>query len=101
MVLKFSYQSEIVYSSILGRFKNGESKILEGDPFMRVDPRGRRLQTTVGDLVVAAMDAALEVSKDQRKAHRLAGIVLNKILSDSRLSAHRFGRDLSKKTLLH
>ena len=68
---------------------------------MRVNPPGRRLQTTVGDLVVAAMDAALEVSKDQREAYRLAGIALNKILSDSRLSARRFRGDLSKKNLLH
>ncbi len=67
---------------------------------MRVEPP-RKLQTTVGDLVVAAMDAALEVSRNQRKAYRLAGIVLNKILSDSRLSARRFKGDSPKKTLLH
>ncbi len=68
---------------------------------MRVDPRGRRLQITVGDLVVAAMDAAMEVSRNRRKAYRLAGIVLNKMLSDSRLSTRRFREDLAKKTLLH
>lgn len=68
---------------------------------MRVEPPVKRLQTTVGDLVVAAMDAALEVSGNQRKAYRLAGIVLNKMLNDSRLRAHRFREDLSKRTLFH
>jgi hypothetical protein len=47
------------------------------------------------------MDAALEVSKNRRKAYRLAGIVLNKILRDSRSGAHGFMEDSSKKTLLH
>ncbi len=68
---------------------------------MRIEFPVKRLQTTVGDLVVAAMDAALEVSKNQRKARRLAGIVLNKMLNDSRLRAHPLRRDLYKRTLLH
>jgi hypothetical protein len=68
---------------------------------MRIEPPVKRLQTTVGDLVVAATDAALEVSRNQRKAYRLAGIVLNKILNDSRLRAHRFKGDLSKRTSFH
>ncbi len=65
---------------------------------MRVEQPVKRLRTTVGDLVVAAMDAALEVSRNQRKAYRLAGIVLNKMLSDSRLRGHQPG---VKRTLLH
>jgi len=68
---------------------------------MRVEPPVKRLQTTVGDLVVAAMDAALEVSRNERKAYRLAGIVLNKMLNDSRCRAHRFRGDLSKRTSFH
>ena len=68
---------------------------------MRVEPPGKRLQTTVGDLVVAAMDAALEVSRNQRKAYRLAGIVLNKMLNDARLRAHPLRGDLPKRTLFH
>jgi hypothetical protein len=68
---------------------------------MRVEPPVKRLQTTVGDLVVAATDAALEVSRNQRKAYRLAGIVLNKMLNDSRLRARRFTGDLSKRTSFH
>ena len=68
---------------------------------MRLEPPVKRLQTTVGDLVVAAMDAALEVSRNERKAYRLAGIVLNKMLKDSRCRAHRFKGDLSKRTSFH
>lgn len=68
---------------------------------MNAEPPVKRLQTTVGDLVVAAMDVALEVSKNQRKAYRLAGIVLNKMLNDSRFKEHRFKGDLSRKTLFH
>jgi hypothetical protein len=68
---------------------------------MRIETPAKRLQTTVGDLVVAAMDAALEISRNQRKASRIAGIVLNRMLNDSRLRAHQFKGDLSKKTLFH
>lgn len=40
--------------------------------------------TTVGDLVVAVMDEALEVIKDERKAYQVAGVVLNKLLKLSK-----------------
>ena len=68
---------------------------------MRVQSSARRLKTTVGDLVVAAMEAALEVSRDERKAPRLAGIVLNKILKDSHLRAERLRQNLSQKNTVH
>ncbi len=68
---------------------------------MRVEQPVKRLQTTVGDLVVAAMDVALEVSRNQQKAYRLAGIVLNKMLNDSRLRGRQPGGDLCKRTLFH
>ena len=68
---------------------------------MRTERPVKRLQITVGELVVTAMDAALEVSGNQRKAYRLARIVLNKMLNDSRRQGHRFQLDLSNKTLLH
>jgi hypothetical protein len=68
---------------------------------MRTKPPVKRMQITVGDLVVTAMDAALEVSGNQRKACRLAGIVLNKMLNDSRLQGHRIRCDLSGRSLLH
>lgn len=68
---------------------------------MRTERPIKKLQITVGELVVTAMDAALEVSGNQRKAYRLARIVLNKMLNDSRLQGHRFRCDLSGKSLLH
>ena len=40
----------------------------------------RRLHTTVGELIVAIMDAALGVSDSERDAYRLTGIVLNRML---------------------
>jgi hypothetical protein len=36
--------------------------------------------TTIGDLVVSIMDAALEVTRNERKAYRLSGLVLSKML---------------------
>jgi hypothetical protein len=68
---------------------------------MITKPPVKKFQITVGDLVVTAMDAALEVSRNQRKAYRLARIVLNKMLNDSRLKGHRFTCDLSGRTLFH
>lgn len=66
---------------------------------MITKPPVKEVQITVGDLIVTAMDAALEVSGNQRKACRLARIVLNKILNDSRLKGHRIRADLSGRTL--
>jgi hypothetical protein len=68
---------------------------------MRTERPVKKLRITVGELVVTAMDAALEVSGNQRKASRLAQIVLNKMLNDSRRQGHRFQCDLFGKTLLH
>ncbi len=68
---------------------------------MRTQARSRTLKTTVGELVVAAMEAALEVSQDERKAPRLAGIALNNILQDSRLRVEGFKRGPSKNNLVH
>jgi hypothetical protein len=68
---------------------------------MTTRPPVKKMQITVGDLVVTAMDAALEVSGNQRKAYRLARIVLNKMLNDSRLEGHRIRCDLSGRTLFH
>lgn len=38
---------------------------------------------TIGDLVVAVTDAAIEVSKNERKAFRIADLALRRILSVS------------------
>ncbi len=41
--------------------------------------RSRRL-TTVGDLVVAITDIALEVVKNEQRAYQIAGLVVNRML---------------------
>jgi hypothetical protein len=64
-------------------------------------PVNKGIQVTVGDLVVTAIDTALEVAGNERKAYRLARIVLNKMLNDSRLQGHRFRCDLSGRNLRH
>ncbi|HZD41179.1 MAG TPA: hypothetical protein VE131_10685 [Terriglobales bacterium] len=38
---------------------------------------------TIGDLVVAVTDAAIEVSKNEQKAYRIADLALRRILSVS------------------
>ncbi|HEY7217946.1 MAG TPA: hypothetical protein VH985_06095 [Candidatus Binatia bacterium] len=40
----------------------------------------RRLHTTVGELIVAIMDAARRVTDNERNAYRLTGFVLNRML---------------------
>ncbi len=39
--------------------------------------------TTVGDLVVAVTDAALEIVKNEKKAYQIAGFVVNEMLDTS------------------
>jgi hypothetical protein len=39
-----------------------------------------RFRTTLGELIGAIMDAALEVSRDERTAYHLTGLVLNRML---------------------
>jgi hypothetical protein len=51
--------------------------------------RTRTQSITVGDLVVAATDAALEVSKNKKRAYRIAEVVVNKILRASTRKAIR------------
>jgi hypothetical protein len=51
--------------------------------------RTRTQSITVGDLVVAATDAALEVSKNKKRAYRIAEVVVNKILRASMRKAMR------------
>ena len=47
---------------------------------MRTDFDDKRVHTTIGDLVVAVTDVALEVAKDKRKAYRIASRVVNSML---------------------
>lgn len=39
--------------------------------------------TTMGDLIMAISDAAFEVLEDEEKAHRIAGMVLMRLLAAS------------------
>jgi hypothetical protein len=47
---------------------------------MRTDFDGKRIHTTIGDLVVAVTDVALDVEKDKKKAYRIASRVVNSML---------------------
>jgi len=40
----------------------------------------RSLRTTVGDLIVALMDAALEKCKDEQTACRVTSLILNRMV---------------------
>jgi hypothetical protein len=50
-----------------------------------------QLQITVGDLVVAIMDAALEVAENESKAYQIAGLALNRVLRVSLSGADKNG----------
>lgn len=53
-----------------------------------------KLRTTLGELVVAIMDAALEVSRNERAAYHLTGLVLNRMLEPAPVIATRRPADL-------
>lgn len=48
---------------------------------MRTARESVNRKITIGDLVVAVTDAAIEVSKNERKAYRIADLALRRILS--------------------
>lgn len=50
---------------------------------MRTSSNVKGRQVTIGDLVVAVTDAAIEVARNERKAYRIANLALRKILSIS------------------
>ena len=39
-----------------------------------------QLQITVGDLIIAIMDAALEVAENENEACQIAGLAVNRVL---------------------
>jgi len=47
---------------------------------MKLNHNRNRIDTTVGDLIAAIIDAALEYTDNTKDAHRLAGVVLVEIL---------------------
>ena len=52
---------------------------------MRVSHKEERIDTTLGDLVVAVSDAAFEVCDEKKGAYLLAGLVLEEILKKAPL----------------
>ena len=67
---------------------------------MRND-RKTKLRTTMGDLIVAVMDAALEVSRSERNAYRLTGLVVNKMLQPCPVVCTLPRRNFRKGDWLH
>jgi hypothetical protein len=61
----------------------------------------RSIRTTVGELIVTITDAALEVSRDERKAYRLTGIVLNRMAQAAPAGTGRQGIKLPRKLRVH
>ena len=53
----------------------------------------RRHNITLGDFVVAVTDAAIEVSKNERKAYRIADLALRNVLKLSLSAASRTDGD--------
>jgi hypothetical protein len=47
---------------------------------MKTNRKAARVRTTIGDLIVSIMDAALRVTGDERKACLLTGLVFDKML---------------------
>ena len=47
---------------------------------MRTTSELGQVQITVGDLILAIMDAALETTENEKKAYQIAGLALNRVL---------------------
>jgi hypothetical protein len=68
---------------------------------MKTEFKVRKVRTTIGDLIVAIMDAALEVSKSERKAYRLTGLVVNKMLQPAPVVVTQPRGNFLRKNWLH
>jgi hypothetical protein len=47
---------------------------------MKLEGNIKRLQTTLGDLVVALVDAALKAGRSETNAYRMTGAIVNTLL---------------------
>ena len=56
---------------------------------MEVNHEEERIDTTLGDLIAALSDSALEVCGDNRIAYLVAGLALNEILKTAHLRPSR------------
>ncbi len=66
---------------------------------MKTNRNAGRLRTTIGDLVVSIMDAG-EVTRNERKAYRLSGLVLNKMLQPCPVLVNQPDIDFRRKSSL-
>ena len=67
---------------------------------MRTPCNVTRMSSTLGDLIVAVMDEALEVSKNERRAYQITAAVPNKVLRVSLPKGNRIRvRPCEKKSL--
>jgi hypothetical protein len=55
------------------------SSSCEEKSLMRISSDRESIQLTLGDLVVAVTDAAMELSRDEKAAYRIASMTLNKM----------------------
>jgi hypothetical protein len=55
-------------------------KTAQEDSKMKFQGNIKRLETTVGDLVVALVDAALKGGRSQTNAYRMTGAIVNTLL---------------------
>jgi hypothetical protein len=68
---------------------------------MRTSCNVTRMSSTLGDLIVAVMDEALQVSKDERRAYQITAVVLNKVLRVSLPRTNRPSIVACEKAWLH
>jgi hypothetical protein len=68
---------------------------------MNIIPKGNRIDTTLGDLIAAVGDAALENSDDPKEAYYLARLVLAEIFKRASLGAEFAGRYVPTTRYLH
>ena len=68
---------------------------------MKIIQHGDRIDTTLGDLIAAISDVALEYSADRKEAYDLVGLVLLKILKGASLRSEIVDRRFSRIKYLY
>ena len=65
---------------------------------MKVQANVKTVCTTVGDLVVAMVDAALKAGSSERNAYRVTGLIVNTMLqpATARVRPRRIGPNLRR-----
>jgi hypothetical protein len=67
----------------------------------KINPNENRIDTTLGDLIAAISDVALEYSPDTKDAYQLAHIVLQEILKGVSLRSEIVDRRFSRVKYLY